>query len=88
MSFIDQFVEPLNMDQGLYLYEMGESLESEANTSNVKLLEGSMLIINNYIWLHGRDKFIAHKNLHRELLRQRGVFVENTGYDNNNKTFQ
>jgi len=83
MSFIDQFVEPLNMDQGLYLYEMGESLESEANTSNVKLLEGSMLIINNYIWLHGRDKFIAHKNLHRELLRQRGVFVENTGYDNN-----
>ena len=84
MSFIDQFVEPLNMDQGLYLYEMGESLESEANTFNVKLLEGSILIINNYIWLHGRDKFIAHKNLHRELLRQRGVFVENTGYDNNN----
>ena len=83
MSFIDQFVEPLNMDQGLYLYEMGESLESEANTSNVKLLEGSMLIINNYIWLHGRDKFIAHQNLHRELLRQRGVFVENAGYENN-----
>jgi len=88
MSFIDQFVEPLNMDEGLYLYEMGESLESEANTFNVKLLEGSILIINNYIWLHGRDKFIAHKNLHRELLRQRGVFVENTGYDNNNKAFQ
>jgi protein CsiD len=83
MSFIDQFVEPLNMDQGLYLYEMGESLESEANTFNVKLLEGSILIINNYIWLHGRDKFIAHQNLHRELLRQRGVFVENTGYENN-----
>ena len=84
MSFIDQFVEPLTMDQGLYLYEMGESLESESNTFNIKLLEGSMLIINNYIWLHGRDKFIAHKNLHRELLRQRGVFVENTGYDDNN----
>ena len=84
MSFIDQFVEPLNMDQGLYLYEMGESLENETNTFNVKLLEGSILIINNYIWLHGRDKFIAHNNLHRELLRQRGVFVENTGYDNNN----
>jgi len=82
MSFIDQFVEPLNMDQGLYLYEMGESLETEDNTFNVQLLEGSMLIINNYIWLHGRDKFVAHKNLHRELLRQRGVFVENTGYDN------
>jgi protein CsiD len=83
MSFIDQFVEPLTMNQGLYLYEMGESLESESNTFNIKLLESSMLIINNYIWLHGRDKFIAHKNLHRELLRQRGVFVENTGYDDN-----
>ena len=79
MSFIDQFVEPLNIEQGLYLYEMGESLEKETNTSNVKLPEGSMLIINNYCWLHGRDKFIAKKNLHRELLRQRGVFAENTG---------
>jgi protein CsiD len=79
MSFIDQFVEPLNIEQGLYLYEMGESLEKETNTSNIKLPEGSMLIINNYYWLHGRDKFIAKKNLHRELLRQRGVFAENTG---------
>ena len=79
MSFIDQFVEPLNIEQGLYLYEMGDSLEKETNTSNVKLPEGSMLIINNYCWLHGRDKFIAKKNLHRELLRQRGVFAENIG---------
>ena len=75
MSFIDQFVEPLNIEQGLYLYEMGDSLEKETNTSNVKLPEGSMLIINNYCWLHGRDKFIAKKNLYRELLRQRGVFA-------------
>ena len=79
MSFIDQFVEPLNIEQGLYLYEMGDSLEKETNTSNVNLPEGSMLIINNYCWLHGRDKFIAKKNLHRELLRQRGVFAENIG---------
>ena len=83
MSFIDQFVEPLNIEQGLYLYEMGESLEKETNTSNIKLPEGSMLIINNYYWLHGRDKFIAKKNLHRELLRQRGVFAENI--DDNGK---
>jgi len=77
MSFIDQFAEPLNIDQGLYLYEIGESLESETNTFGVGLCEGSMLIINNYCWLHGRDKFIAKKNLHRELLRQRGAFIEN-----------
>lgn len=81
MSFIDQFAEPLNIDQGLYLYEMGESLESESNTFGVELNEGSMLVINNYSWLHGRDKFVAKKNLHRELLRQRGAFVENTIFE-------
>lgn len=74
MSYIDQFVEPKNMEQGLYLFELGESLENDSATYSVKLNEGSMLIINNYFWLHGRDKFTANKNLHRELLRQRGVF--------------
>ena len=76
MSFIDQFAEPANMNQGLYLYELGESLEKDSNTYNIKLSEGSMLIINNYFWLHGRDIFFANKDLHRELLRQRGVFIQ------------
>jgi len=76
MSFIDQFAEPANMNQGLYLYELGESLEKDSNTYNIKLSEGSMLIINNYFWLHGRDMFFANNDLHRELLRQRGVFIQ------------
>ena len=76
MSYIDQFVEPKNIEEGVYLYELGESLENESNTYHVKLPEGSMIIINNYFWVHGRDKFTANKNLHRELLRQRGVFAE------------
>ncbi|MDC3262178.1 glutarate dioxygenase GlaH [Candidatus Pseudothioglobus singularis] len=76
MSFIDQFAEAANMNQGLYLYELGESLEKDSNTYNIKLSEGSMLIINNYFWLHGRDMFFANKDLHRELLRQRGVFIQ------------
>ena len=76
MSFIDQFAEPANMNQGLYLYELGESLEKDSNTYNIKLSEGSMLILNNYFWLHGRDKFFANKDLHRELLRQRGLFIQ------------
>ena len=76
MSFIDQFAEPANMNQGLYLYELGESLEKDSNTYNIKLSEGTMLIINNYFWLHGRDMFFANKDLHRELLRQRGVFIQ------------
>jgi len=60
---------------------MGESLEAETNTFGVGLCEGSMLIINNYCWLHGRDKFTAKKNLHRELLRQRGAFSENARFE-------
>jgi protein CsiD len=62
-----------------YIYTGLEShFNKEQNTSNLELPEGSMLIINNYYWLHGRDQFIAHKNLHRELLRKRGAFSENT----------
>ena len=74
ISFIDQFAEPKNIEQGLYLHAISNSLESDKNIINVELPAGSILIINNYNWLHGRDKFSANKNLHRELLRQRGVF--------------
>lgn len=75
MLFIDQFAEPQNRAQGLYLYEMGESLESEDNCVNVRVPVGSMLVVQNHIWLHGRDKFVAHEGLRRELLRQRGHFT-------------
>ena len=76
MLFIDQFAEPKNRAEGLYLYEMGQSLEAEENCFNVPLPAGSMLVIHNHIWLHGRDKFVPHDGLHRELLRQRGVFAK------------
>ncbi len=74
MLFIDQFAEPQNMQQGLYLHKMGESLEQEQNCLSVPVPEGTMLVMHNHCWLHGRDKFIAHDGLERELLRQRGHF--------------
>jgi len=74
MLFIDQFAEPQNMQQGLYLHKMGESLENEENCLSVPVPVGSMLVMHNHCWLHGRDKFIAHDGLERELLRQRGHF--------------
>lgn len=76
MLFIDQFAEPQNMRQGIYLYEMGESLESEENCINVRVPVGSMLVVQNHCWLHGRDKFVPHPGLSRELLRQRGHFTK------------
>lgn len=75
MLFIDQFVEPQNMTQGNYLYEMGESLEADPNYIAVPLPPGAMLVVQNHCWLHGRDKFEAHPQLSRELLRQRGHFT-------------
>ncbi len=76
MLFIDQFAEPQNMAQGQYLYEMGVSLEADPNFLRVPLPIGSMLVIQNHCWLHGRDKFVAHPQLKRELLRQRGHFYQ------------
>ncbi|WP_372739706.1 glutarate dioxygenase GlaH [Neptunomonas sp.] len=75
MSFIDQFVEPQNMAEGRYLYQMGESIEADPNYITVPLPVGSMLVVQNLCWLHGRDKFVAHPQLSRELLRQRGHFT-------------
>jgi len=74
ISYIDQFAEPQNMEQGLYLNDISESLEKDTNTIAIEVSVGSMLLINNLCWLHGRDKIKQHKDLSRELLRQRGVF--------------
>ncbi|MBA5761938.1 carbon starvation induced protein CsiD [Vibrio sp. 404] len=75
MLFIDQFAQPQNMQQGLYLHQMSESLETDSNCFNVRVNTGSMLVVQNHCWLHGRDKFVAHQDLKRELLRQRGHFT-------------
>lgn len=75
MLFIDQFAQPQNMQQGLYLHQMSESLETDTNCFNVRVTVGAMLVVQNHCWLHGRDKFVAHAGLQRELLRQRGHFT-------------
>jgi protein CsiD len=54
---------------------MGKSLEADTNCISVRVDVGSMLLLQNNIWLHGRDKFVANEGLRRELLRQRGHFT-------------
>ncbi len=75
IHFIDQFAKPRNREEGLYLFELGESLENDPNYVSVRVEIGEMLVVENHTWLHGRDKFVAHPDLHRELMRQRGQFV-------------
>ncbi len=75
MHFIDQFAKPKNKEEGLYLYELGESLEA-APCTNVRVEVGDMVVVENHNWFHGRDRFKSHPELLRELMRQRGRFVK------------
>jgi protein CsiD len=77
ISFIDQFPEPKNMEQGNFLQRLSDALEESKNKTITKLPVGSAIIANNYFWLHGRKPFKENKELIRELLRIRGSFFIN-----------
>ncbi len=74
ISYIDQFPEPKNMDQGIFLQKLSDALEESKYKIITELPVGSMIIANNHFWLHGRKPFKENKNLNRELLRIRGKF--------------
>ena len=74
ISYIDQFPEPQNMDQGVFLQSLSDGLEESKNKLKITLPIGSSIIANNYFWLHGRRPFKENKELNRELLRIRGHF--------------
>ena len=77
ISYIDQFPEPKNMEQGLYLQKLSDCLEESKNKVVFPLSVGSTILSNNYFWLHGRKAFQEHTGLSRELLRIRGTFFSN-----------
>ncbi len=75
ISYIDQFPEPKNMKQGIFLQKLSDSLEESENKIITKLPVGSSVVANNYFWLHGRKPFKENQNLSRELMRIRGKFA-------------
>ena len=77
ISYIDQFPEPKNMEQGLFLQKLSDSLEGSQNKIIMPLPVGFSVVANNYFWLHGRKPFVENKKLSRELLRIRGSFFTN-----------
>ena len=77
ISYIDQFPEPKNMEQGLFLQKLSDSLEGSQNKVIMPLPVGFSVVANNYFWLHGRKPFVENKKLSRELLRIRGSFFTN-----------
>ena len=76
ISYIDQFPEPKNMKQGLFLQKLSDALEQSKNKLTFPLKVGSAIFSNNYFWLHGRKAFKKDVNLSRELLRIRGIFSD------------
>ena len=74
ISYIDQFPEPKNMQQGLFLQKLSDSLEESKKKIITKLQISSLIVANNHFWLHGRRPFKVNKKLCRELLRIRGSF--------------
>jgi len=77
ISYIDQFPEPKNMEQGIFLQKLSDCLEGSRYKIITKLPVGSIIVANNYFWLHGRKPFKENKALSRELLRIRGSFFIN-----------
>lgn len=73
-SFIDQFVQPKTIREATFLNAFSQSLEESEGTKEVPLPPGELIVLNNHFWLHGRAPFEQNKSLHRELMRQRGVF--------------
>jgi protein CsiD len=62
------------MEQGNFLQKLSDSLEESINKIIIKLPVGSIIVANNYFWLHGRKSFNENKDLSRELLRIRSSF--------------
>jgi protein CsiD len=78
MRYIDQFVQPKDLEEGTWLNALSEALETSKSILSVPVPVGQFLLINNLFWLHGRDRFTPHPALRRELMRQRGYLCEPT----------
>jgi protein CsiD len=74
ISYVGHFCYPKNIQQGLFLHKLSNSLENSKNKIVFKLPIGFSLFLNNNFILHGRQSFVEHVDLDRELLRQRGKF--------------
>ena len=71
MRYIDQFVQPKDYEEGVWLSDLSDALETSKSIISVPVSVGKFLLINNLFWLHGRDRFTSHPDLRRELMRDK-----------------
>jgi len=74
VKFVDQYVIPRTINQARFIARFQLAIEQSRHVRNVALPPGSMIILNNHFWMHGRSKFERHPQLEREQLRQYGCF--------------
>lgn len=74
ICFIDQFAHPETIEQATFLQDLSRSMEKSRALIELSLPVGDLVVLNNTFWLHGRAAFQKHPELHRELMRLRGVF--------------
>lgn len=74
VKFVDQYVIPQTVGQARFIARFQASLESAEAVQEMPLAPGSMIILNNNFWMHGRSAFERHPQLEREQLRQYGCF--------------
>jgi glutarate dioxygenase len=75
ISYIDQFAQPETLEQARYLFDLSQSLETSPAIKAPRLPVGTLIMLNNHFWLHGRAFFRRNEQLHRELMRLRGGFA-------------
>ena len=51
ISYIDQFPEPQNIEQGIFLQRLSDALEESDNKIITELPTGSSVVANNHFWL-------------------------------------
>ncbi|PLU87150.1 MULTISPECIES: carbon starvation induced protein CsiD [Pseudomonas] len=74
VKFVDQYVIPSTIAQACFIARFQAALEASRHVEEVALAPGSMIVLNNHFWMHGRSAFERHPQLEREQLRQYGVF--------------
>jgi protein CsiD len=72
IRFVDQFIHPRDLEEALFLRDLCASLHASRAIEFITIPVGSILMLNNNVWLHGREPFAEHPQLYREIVRMRG----------------
>uniref|UniRef100_UPI00398C8004 carbon starvation induced protein CsiD n=1 Tax=Salmonella enterica TaxID=28901 RepID=UPI00398C8004 len=74
MRYIDLFVQPNDFEEGVWLSELSDAMETSQNIRSVPVPVGQFLLINTLFWLPGRDRLTPPPDLTIQRLPRLGSF--------------